>query len=126
MLMPLSISALPSTYKLNYYLTGLLRLIQGICAVRHVSSSATHSMHLTQGCAFPASHGILANWCPPCERGRMGGFIYTGKTISEDLNSNETQRVYRGLYAGPVVGFFLSGILIKYTGHSSIYYGSGE
>ena len=38
MLMPLAISALPSTYKLNYYLTGLLRLIQGVCAVRHLSS----------------------------------------------------------------------------------------
>jgi hypothetical protein len=32
-----------------------------------------------KGCAFPASHGIVANWCPPSERGRMGGFIYTGR-----------------------------------------------
>ncbi len=35
-----------------------------------------------KGCAFPASHGIVANWCPPSERGRMGGFIYTGENFS--------------------------------------------
>ncbi|CAF3042791.1 unnamed protein product [Rotaria socialis] len=88
--MPLSISVITSTYKLNYYITGFVRLIQGLCA----------------GCAFPASHGILANWCPPSERGRMGGFIYTG------------------LYAGPVVGFFFGGFIAKYAGHYSIYYAS--
>ncbi|CAF1225682.1 unnamed protein product [Rotaria sordida] len=88
MLMPLSITRIPSTYKLNYYITGFVRLIQGLCA----------------GCAFPSSHGIIANWCPPGERGRMGGFIYAG------------------LYAGPVVGFFLGGFTAKYAGHYSIYY----
>jgi len=31
----------------------------------------------------------------------------------------------KGLYAGPVVGFFLGGILAKHTGHYSIYYASG-
>ncbi|CAF1341428.1 unnamed protein product, partial [Rotaria sp. Silwood1] len=90
MLMPISISTITSKNNLNYYITGLVRLIQGLCA----------------GCAFPSSHGILANWCPPSERGRMGGFIYTG------------------LYAGPVVGFFLGGFIAKYAGHYSIYYAS--
>ena len=56
----------------------------------------------------------------------MGGFIYTGRMVERDLIRHETRRVFRGLYAGPVVGFFLSGILIKYTGHYSIYYGSGK
>jgi hypothetical protein len=28
----------------------------------------------------------------------------------------------QGLYAGPVVGFFLGGIMAKYAGHYSIYY----
>ncbi|CAF1569431.1 unnamed protein product [Adineta ricciae] len=90
LLMPITISTITSAFKINYYLTALVRLIQGLCA----------------GCAFPASHGIVANWCPPSERGRMGGFIYSG------------------LYAGPVVGFFLGGILAKYSGHYSIYYAS--
>ncbi|UJR34335.1 hypothetical protein I4U23_021738 [Adineta vaga] len=90
LLMPLTISTVTSAYRINYYLTALVRLIQGICA----------------GCAFPSSHGIVANWCPPSERGRMGGFIYSG------------------LYAGPVVGFFVGGILAKYSGHYSIYYAS--
>ncbi|CAF3051850.1 unnamed protein product [Rotaria sp. Silwood2] len=92
MLMPLSISRITSTYKLNYYITGLVRFVQGLCT----------------GCAFPSSHGILANWCPPSERGRMGGFIYTG------------------LYAGPVVGFFLGGFIAKYAGHYSVYYASAS
>ncbi len=30
-----------------------------------------------------------------------------------------------GLYAGPVVGFFLGGFVAKYLGHYSIYYASG-
>jgi ACS family sodium-dependent inorganic phosphate cotransporter-like MFS transporter 6/7/8 len=90
LLMPLSLNTVTSTYQLDYYITGLVRFVQGLCA----------------GCAFPASHGIVANWCPPSERGRMGGFIYTG------------------LYAGPVVGFFLGGFVAKYAGHYSIYYAS--
>jgi hypothetical protein len=31
----------------------------------------------------------------------------------------------KGLYAGPVVGFFLGGVIAKYWGHYSIYYASG-
>ncbi len=34
--------------------------------------------------------------------------------------------IFEGLYAGPVVGFFLGGIVAKYWGHYSIYYASGK
>ncbi|CAF0807251.1 unnamed protein product [Didymodactylos carnosus] len=89
--LPFSISILSNQYHINYYSTAIIRLLQGFCA----------------GCAFPASHGIVANWCPPNERGRMGGFIYTG------------------LYAGPVLGFALGGLIAKYFGHYIIYYATG-
>jgi hypothetical protein len=35
--MPLSINTVTSEYKLNYYITGLVRLIQGLCAVTNSS-----------------------------------------------------------------------------------------
>ncbi len=35
--MPLSINTVTSTYKLNYYITGLVRFVQGLCAVRNFS-----------------------------------------------------------------------------------------
>lgn len=36
MLMPLSINIVTRTYKLNYYITGLVRLLQGLCAVSYL------------------------------------------------------------------------------------------
>ena len=35
--MPLSINVVTSAYRLNYYMTGLVRLIQGLCAVTNSS-----------------------------------------------------------------------------------------
>ena len=34
LLVPLSISVITTTYKMNYGITGLIRAIQGVCAVR--------------------------------------------------------------------------------------------
>jgi len=76
-------------HNLNYYLTGLIRLLQGLCAVGSSFEFCCFQWNLWicefEGCAFPSSHGILANWCPPSERGRIGGFIYSGKLKSNSI-----------------------------------------
>ena len=101
----------PLAIELNYYLTGFIRFLQGLCAVR--SSIVDRWMEgeewmSLQGSAFPSSHGILSNWCPPAERGRFGALVYSG------------------LYAGPVVGFFLAGLLANPSDASPIYYLSSK
>lgn len=56
----------------------------------------------------------------------MGGFIYTGHSHRSDVQQERNGISRLGLYAGPVVGFFVGGLLAKYSGHYSIYYASGK
>ncbi|XP_046403685.1 putative inorganic phosphate cotransporter [Ischnura elegans] len=36
---------------------------------------------LGQAVLYPSIHALLARWCPPCERGRISTFTYTGAQI---------------------------------------------
>uniref|UniRef100_A0A8C6PZN4 Solute carrier family 17 member 6a n=1 Tax=Nothobranchius furzeri TaxID=105023 RepID=A0A8C6PZN4_NOTFU len=59
---------------------------------------------LVEGVTYPACHGIWSKWAPPLERSRLA-------TIS-----------FCGSYAGAVVAMPLAGVLVQYTGWSSVFY----
>uniref|UniRef100_A0A671UW01 Solute carrier family 17 member 6 n=1 Tax=Sparus aurata TaxID=8175 RepID=A0A671UW01_SPAAU len=59
---------------------------------------------LVEGVTYPACHGIWSKWAPPLERSRLA-------TIS-----------FCGSYAGAVIAMPLAGILVQYTGWSSVFY----
>ncbi|CAL8325586.1 unnamed protein product [Gadus morhua 'NCC'] len=59
---------------------------------------------LVEGVTYPACHGIWSKWAPPMERSRLA-------TIS-----------FCGSYAGAVIAMPLAGILVQYTGWSSVFY----
>uniref|UniRef100_A0A8C6S702 Solute carrier family 17 member 6b n=1 Tax=Neogobius melanostomus TaxID=47308 RepID=A0A8C6S702_9GOBI len=59
---------------------------------------------LVEGVSYPACHGIWSKWAPPLERSRLA-------TIS-----------FCGSYAGAVIAMPLAGILVQYTGWSSVFY----
>lgn len=69
-----------------------LRVIQGLC----------------QGVIFPSTHTLLAQWAPPCERGTIGTYCYSGAQF------------------GTVVMLAVSGVLASSSlGWPSIFYLSG-
>ncbi|XP_012676970.1 solute carrier family 17 member 7a [Clupea harengus] len=59
---------------------------------------------LVEGVSYPACHGIWAKWAPPLERSRLATTAFCGS------------------YAGAVVAMPLAGILVQYTGWSSVFY----
>uniref|UniRef100_A0A8C7YYV3 Solute carrier family 17 member 6b n=1 Tax=Oryzias sinensis TaxID=183150 RepID=A0A8C7YYV3_9TELE len=59
---------------------------------------------LVEGVTYPACHGIWSKWAPPLERSRLA-------TIS-----------FCGSYAGAVIAMPLAGILVQYSGWSSVFY----
>uniref|UniRef100_A0A3P8U7T1 Solute carrier family 17 member 6 n=1 Tax=Amphiprion percula TaxID=161767 RepID=A0A3P8U7T1_AMPPE len=63
---------------------------------------------LVEGVTYPACHGIWSKWAPPLERSRLA-------TIS-----------FCGSYAGAVIAMPLAGILVQYTGWSSVFYVYGS
>ncbi|TSK19955.1 Vesicular glutamate transporter 2.1 [Bagarius yarrelli] len=59
---------------------------------------------LVEGVTYPACHGIWSKWAPPLERSRLATTSFCGS------------------YAGAVVAMPLAGILVQYTGWSSVFY----
>ncbi|KAI5626222.1 vesicular glutamate transporter 2.1 isoform 1, partial [Silurus asotus] len=57
---------------------------------------------------YPACHGIWSKWAPPLERSRLATTSFCGS------------------YAGAVVAMPLAGILVQYTGWSSVFYVYGS
>uniref|UniRef100_A0A8C5N1K0 Vesicular glutamate transporter 1 n=1 Tax=Leptobrachium leishanense TaxID=445787 RepID=A0A8C5N1K0_9ANUR len=63
---------------------------------------------LVEGVTYPACHGIWSKWAPPLERSRLATTSFCGS------------------YAGAVVAMPLAGILVQYTGWSSVFYVYGS
>ncbi|KAK1798425.1 hypothetical protein P4O66_007881, partial [Electrophorus voltai] len=59
---------------------------------------------LVEGVSYPACHGIWSKWAPPLERSRLATTAFCGS------------------YAGAVVAMPLAGILVQYSGWSSVFY----
>uniref|UniRef100_A0AAQ4PL72 Solute carrier family 17 member 7b n=1 Tax=Gasterosteus aculeatus aculeatus TaxID=481459 RepID=A0AAQ4PL72_GASAC len=60
------------------------------------------------GVSYPACHGIWAKWAPPLERSRLATTAFCGS------------------YAGAVIAMPLAGILVQYSGWSSVFYVYGS
>ncbi|KAK1794726.1 hypothetical protein P4O66_009886 [Electrophorus voltai] len=60
------------------------------------------------GVTYPACHGIWAKWAPPLERSRLATTAFCGS------------------YAGAVIAMPLAGVLVQYSGWSSVFYVYGE
>ncbi|KAJ6654442.1 hypothetical protein lerEdw1_007035 [Lerista edwardsae] len=63
---------------------------------------------LVEGVTYPACHGIWSKWAPPLERSRLATTAFCGS------------------YAGAVVAMPLAGILVQYSGWSSVFYVYGS
>ncbi|MFT7798099.1 vesicular glutamate transporter 1-like isoform X2 [Arapaima gigas] len=63
---------------------------------------------LVEGVSYPACHGIWAKWAPPLERSRLATTAFCGS------------------YAGAVVAMPLAGVLVQYSGWSSVFYVYGD
>uniref|UniRef100_A0A8C9VYS8 Vesicular glutamate transporter 1 n=1 Tax=Scleropages formosus TaxID=113540 RepID=A0A8C9VYS8_SCLFO len=63
---------------------------------------------LVEGVSYPACHGIWAKWAPPLERSRLATTAFCGS------------------YAGAVVAMPLAGVLVQYSGWSSVFYVYGS
>ncbi|KAI4872190.1 hypothetical protein NFI96_031018 [Prochilodus magdalenae] len=63
---------------------------------------------LVEGVTYPACHGIWSKWAPPLERSRLATTSFCGS------------------YAGAVVAMPLAGVLVQYSGWSSVFYIYGE
>ncbi|NWS00653.1 VGLU2 protein, partial [Motacilla alba] len=63
---------------------------------------------LVEGVTYPACHGIWSKWAPPLERSRLATTSFCGS------------------YAGAVIAMPLAGILVQYTGWSSVFYVYGS
>ncbi|KAI1884716.1 hypothetical protein AGOR_G00229280 [Albula goreensis] len=63
---------------------------------------------LVEGVSYPACHGIWAKWAPPLERSRLATTAFCGS------------------YAGAVVAMPLAGVLVQYTGWTSVFYVYGS
>ncbi|XP_012690949.2 vesicular glutamate transporter 2.1 [Clupea harengus] len=59
---------------------------------------------LVEGVTYPACHGIWSKWAPPLERSRLATTSFCGS------------------YAGAVIAMPMAGILVQYTGWSSVFY----
>uniref|UniRef100_A0A8C5GPD3 Vesicular glutamate transporter 2.1 n=1 Tax=Gouania willdenowi TaxID=441366 RepID=A0A8C5GPD3_GOUWI len=59
---------------------------------------------LVEGVTYPACHGIWSKWAPPLERSRLATLSFCGS------------------YAGAVIAMPLAGILVQYSGWSSVFY----
>ncbi|KAJ8777709.1 hypothetical protein J1605_014362 [Eschrichtius robustus] len=65
-------------------------------------------LNAPRGVTYPACHGIWSKWAPPLERSRLATTSFCGS------------------YAGAVIAMPLAGILVQYTGWSSVFYVYGS
>ncbi|KAM9272158.1 vesicular glutamate transporter 1-like [Cariama cristata] len=90
--------------------TSLLNMLIPAAARTHVGCViAVRVMQgLVEGVTYPACHGIWSKWAPPLERSRLATTAFCGS------------------YAGAVVAMPLAGVLVQYTGWSSVFYVYGS
>ncbi|XP_005534151.1 PREDICTED: vesicular glutamate transporter 1 [Pseudopodoces humilis] len=94
--------AIVSTSVLNMLIPSAARTHVGcVIAVRVMQG-------LVEGVTYPACHGIWSKWAPPLERSRLATTAFCGS------------------YAGAVVAMPLAGVLVQYTGWSSVFYVYGS
>uniref|UniRef100_A0A8C2SQ11 Vesicular glutamate transporter 1 n=1 Tax=Coturnix japonica TaxID=93934 RepID=A0A8C2SQ11_COTJA len=94
--------AIVSTSVLNMLIPSAARTHVGcVIAVRVMQG-------LVEGVTYPACHGIWSKWAPPLERSRLATTAFCGS------------------YAGAVIAMPLAGILVQYTGWSSVFYVYGS
>ncbi|XP_032942592.1 vesicular glutamate transporter 1 [Catharus ustulatus] len=94
--------AIVSTSVLNMLIPAAARAHVGcVIAVRVMQG-------LVEGVTYPACHGIWSKWAPPLERSRLATTAFCGS------------------YAGAVVAMPLAGVLVQYTGWSSVFYVYGS
>uniref|UniRef100_A0A8C3MN96 Vesicular glutamate transporter 1 n=1 Tax=Geospiza parvula TaxID=87175 RepID=A0A8C3MN96_GEOPR len=94
--------AIVSTSVLNMLIPSAARAHVGcVIAVRVMQG-------LVEGVTYPACHGIWSKWAPPLERSRLATTAFCGS------------------YAGAVVAMPLAGVLVQYTGWSSVFYVYGS
>lgn len=89
---------------------------------------------LPQGVTYPACHGIWSKWAPPLERSRLATTSFCGKSLSIfafllfvpwkyfESDFFHLSSCFVGSYAGAVIAMPLAGILVQYTGWSSVFY----
>ncbi|XP_014737934.1 PREDICTED: vesicular glutamate transporter 2 [Sturnus vulgaris] len=80
------------------------RLINGVTDQHQLTCGTP----IPQGVTYPACHGIWSKWAPPLERSRLATTSFCGS------------------YAGAVIAMPLAGILVQYTGWSSVFYVYGS
>ncbi|KAM9510570.1 LOW QUALITY PROTEIN: vesicular glutamate transporter 1-like, partial [Guaruba guarouba] len=90
--------------------TSLLNMLIPAAARTHVGCVVTVRVlqGLVEGVTYPACHGIWSKWAPPLERSRLATTAFCGS------------------YAGAVVAMPLAGVLVQYTGWSSVFYVYGS
>ncbi|RXN30078.1 Vesicular glutamate transporter [Labeo rohita] len=84
-----------------------IRCNLGVAIVDMVNNSTIHrggKIIIKEGVTYPACHGIWSKWAPPLERSRLATTSFCGS------------------YAGAVVAMPLAGILVQYSGWSSVFY----
>uniref|UniRef100_A0A8C2D001 Vesicular glutamate transporter 1 n=1 Tax=Cyprinus carpio TaxID=7962 RepID=A0A8C2D001_CYPCA len=90
--------AIVATSTLNMLIPAAARVHYGCVIMVRVCQG------LVEGVSYPACHGIWAKWAPPLERSRLATTAFCGS------------------YAGAVVAMPLAGVLVQYTGWSSVFY----
>ncbi|OWK50025.1 Vesicular glutamate transporter 1, partial [Lonchura striata] len=120
--------AIVSTSVLNMLIPSAARTHVGcVIAVRVMQG-------LVEGVTYPACHGIWSKWAPPLERSRLAttAFCGTGGYRGAQGGCGGPQgvpgdrRAPAGSYAGAVVAMPLAGVLVQYTGWSSVFYVYGS
>ncbi|KAL1277967.1 hypothetical protein QQF64_024640 [Cirrhinus molitorella] len=94
--------AIVATSTLNMLIPAAARVHYGCVIMVRVCQG------LVEGVSYPACHGIWAKWAPPLERSRLATTAFCGS------------------YAGAVVAMPLAGVLVQYTGWSSVFYVYGS
>ncbi|XP_053908374.1 vesicular glutamate transporter 1 isoform X1 [Cuculus canorus] len=90
--------------------TSVLNMLIPAAARTHVGCVITVRVlqGLVEGVTYPACHGIWSKWAPPLERSRLATTAFCGS------------------YAGAVVAMPLAGVLVQYSGWSSVFYVYGS
>ncbi|XP_017317716.2 vesicular glutamate transporter 1 isoform X1 [Ictalurus punctatus] len=94
--------AIVATSTLNMLIPSAARIHYGCVIVVRVLQG------LVEGVSYPACHGIWAKWAPPLERSRLATTAFCGS------------------YAGAVIAMPLAGVLVQYSGWSSVFYVYGS
>ncbi|NXA41083.1 VGLU2 protein, partial [Eudromia elegans] len=111
---------IPSAARVHYGCVIFVRILQG----------------LVEGVTYPACHGIWSKWAPPLERSRLATTSFCGEPPSAvvslalatrtPLGTERSAVLFAGSYAGAVIAMPLAGILVQYTGWSSVFYVYGS